>query len=1449
MGCHMMAVIEGQCGPLIMMDTLPSVDEYMGTLQTCRKNKDLNYAHRLHVQICSQGLEVQAAIGNCLIPTYVDCGSMLQAQQVFCKLDYPSERAWTSLILGLVECEEIQEAFDLYEHMQTDGIQPSGQTYLALLKACAKLEYAGHGHYVHTEIIKGGYETDIFVANALIDMHAKHGSLADAQSVFDMLPTRDIVSWNALMVGYADCDLAMHVFELFQRLQADEIDPNERTFVCLLRSCAKLRAVSQGLEIHDWVVREGLDNNMYVSSALVDMYAKGGLLTEARDVFDQLPVQDVILWTALISGFAEHGLCNEVCSLLKEMQCKGTSPNSITWMFGLKACQTAGLIGKGQAIHDEIVKRSLESILGSSLLAFYADCGLLGEARQVFNKLPTQDAISWTALITGYVDYGLAEEAINCFNEMEESVTLNSFMLACIARACGACKDLDRGFLNHGRIIQDGFEDNAVICNSLIEMYINCSLLAEAEDLFNDLLDRDVVSWSALIKGYIEHDLAEKALGCFTQMQLEGLSPDEIAFVSVLRACGILQALQTGQEVHSQVIMAGFKEDSHIGISLIAMYAKCGIFYDARQILTLVQDAASWNVLITGYIEKEMNTEAINCLLEMHTNGVVADHMTYTYCLKACGNLGATDEGQVIHCDVLIRGFDEDPLVGNSLVLFYLKCNLHEDANKVFDKLLVRDVFSWNGLITGYADKGCAEHGIKCLSEMQLQGVAPNAVSYIEALRSCSRSSALNEGLHLHGELVRAGFDADPCIISSLVDMYAKCGSLAEARFVFDRTSTPALVAWTALMAGYVDYGFDEEALNLLETMQSEGLCLDAVMYACSLNACGSSRQVDRVQHLHAEILKEGYEIDLYVGSVLVDCYAKCGSVVEAQDVFDEMIMHNPVSWSALLIGYMDNELHSEALTFLDRLLLEEEALDATALICGLKACGDLRVIEKGLELHFLIVKKGFEEDPLVSTTLVSMYSKCGWFLDSLEVFDCLLVHDVISWNALMVGHIEHGLREKVLDFSEHMQLEGVLLNVLTLVFCLGACSGLNAVKRGQELHLYATKLGLEADSFPGNSLIEMYAECGLLEEAHHAHQSLLLRDTSSWNALIKGYVICDLCTEAFNLLEEMHKEEVFPDAISFATILTGCKRVDNIDLAQKTHIEIMKEGFEDDLVVVKSLVVVYARFGFLVEAQDLFNNSPIQDARLWGEMLMSNANEGESERVLVLYACMQEQGVLPNSVAFVSSLRACGNLLALDRGRRLHVQVCKVIDLQESKAIIASALVDMYGKCGSMGDAQQEFDAMPKEDVTGWNALITGYAREGKSDLVFHIFERMREDGVTPNEITFLIVLTVCSHGGLMEKGQAYYEVMVREYGMAPAIKHQSTLIDLVGRTGQLDEAVLLVEDMQSVVDNAVWDSMLGACQKWGDFKLGSEAFDRAATLEAGSFVLMSNICADAYA
>eukprot|EP00250_Pteridium_aquilinum_P015894 c22825_g1_i1 orf=685-2079(+) len=367
---------------------LLSIDDFICILQKCRKEKALAYAKRVHVHIQGCGLEAHKALGNFLVPTLVECGSMVTAEQVFRRLLHQNEYSWSSIIQGYIDCGEFQHAFDLLLKMQENHVPPSGFTFQALVKACASLQLLERGQELHTEVVKDGFEGDPFVGSTLLDMYAKCGLLAESQDVFSEMPVRDVVTWTILISGYADNGFGEEALDCFYAMQMDGISADAGTFVCSLKGCASIRAIHKGLEIHAEIVREGLESNLLVGSALVDMYVKCGSLAEACEVLEELPSRDAIAWTALISGYAEHGLGDEALKCLEMMQIEGLSPDAGALLCSLKACGSLSALFLGHEIHICICKKGYECdiFFKNSLVDMYAKCGLLIEAQEVFDK-------------------------------------------------------------------------------------------------------------------------------------------------------------------------------------------------------------------------------------------------------------------------------------------------------------------------------------------------------------------------------------------------------------------------------------------------------------------------------------------------------------------------------------------------------------------------------------------------------------------------------------------------------------------------------------------------------------------------------------------------------------------------------------------------------------------------------------------------------------------------------------------------------------------------------------------------------------------------------------------------------------------------------------------------------------------------------------------------------
>ncbi|KAI5062550.1 hypothetical protein GOP47_0023089 [Adiantum capillus-veneris] len=1130
-------------------------------------------------------------------------------------------------------------------------------TYVTLLKSCTKRKDLQTGSKLHADIAaRGLFGKDVIIGGTLINMYAKCGDLVKAQEVFDNLPEHNIVSWTALIAGYVQQGCGEEALHYFERMKCNGLSPDAVTFTCILKACGSTGAIDKGCEIHRQIVSSGLlKADSFVGTALIDMYMKFRLVSKAQEVFDELPGSNIVSWNVLVTGYAQHGHVEEALACFKQMQDEGFVPDVITYVGILKGLGSVGALFKGQELHAQIIKNGLlekEDLIGNALVDMYAKCGILTKAQEVFDELPCHSVISWTALIVGFAQHGHGEEAIHIFENMQrEGLPLDQVAFACILKACGSIGAANKGQEIHGQLLQEGtLKNDIIVSTALVEMYAKCAMFGNALEAFRGARVPNVVLWNALIGGYVQHGHGEEAFSCFERMQCEGLFPDGVTFACIFKACGNLGAARRGRKLHAQIANGGVPKDNLANATaLVDMYAKCHLFKEAKMVFDHQKSLslALWNVLTAGYSQYGHCESAFGCLRQMRQEGFLSDTLTITSIIKACGCVGAVDKGKELHAAILEEGsFEKDTAVANALIDMYANCNALSKAQEVFDRLLVKNIASWNVLISGYAQHGCAEEALNSLKRMHCEGIPADPNIFPSIFKSCGSLGAASKGKEIHAQIkLDRLLDVDVVVFNALLDMYIKCGLLEIARELFDRLPTRNVVSWSALLAGCVQHGYNEEALKFYGQMQHEGIFPNASTFHCLLKACGSIGDSVRGQQLHAEIKQRGsLRTDIAVGNALVDMYAKCGLVGKSQEVFKELPVRSLVSWNVLISGYAQNMLNAEVLSCFEYMQSEGYCPDRITFLSLLKACGGMRAADGGQATHSAIVRVGLlEKDLAIGTALLDMYAKCAMLAEAQEVFDTLVTHDIVSWNALSIGYLDHTCDEEVLKLFDRMRLEGFCPDAVTFAHCLKACGNLGSAYKGQEVHAAAVKQGhLENDMAVSNAVVQMYASCGMLAEAQHV------------------------------------------------------------------------------------------------------------------------------------------------------------------------------------------------------------FDVVPYKDVLTWNSLMSGYVQIGQDEPVFGSFCRFIEDGEVPDVVTCTLVLNVCSHAGLVEDGQTFFQMMGACHGVLPDVEHHSCLLDLFGRAGQLHNVVVVLESMPFLGSRTTWHTVLGACQKWGNLEIGKWAFEHAVEmdkLDVAAHICMSNI------
>ncbi|KAH7446570.1 hypothetical protein KP509_01G062600 [Ceratopteris richardii] len=381
----------------------------------------------------------------------------------------------------------------------------------------------------------------------------------------------------------------------------------------------------------------------------------------------------------------------------------------------------------------------------------------------------------------------------------------------------------------------------------------------------------------------------------------------------------------------------------------------------------------------------------------------------------------------------------------------------------------------------------------------------------------------------------------------------------------------------------------------------------DAVTYTCVLKACGNMGDLRRGETIHEDIATQGLLLqNIELGNALVSMYAKCGAFMKARQVLEHLPFRNTVSWSALIAGYVQQGEDENALNCFNQMLREGHASNSVTLMCILKACSNLRAVDRGEQIHLQLVKAGLpREDIMLATALVDMYAKSGAIAKAWQVLDEAPMWDTASWNALISGSLEQGEAEKALEFFKQMDKKGLHPTAVTFICALKACGIMGALDEGKRIHDRIEKEGLlQTDIILGNALVDMYVKLGAVSAAHKVLKGLRVRDTISWNSFIAGldmshatYLLC--------CLEEMEADGFSPNAATLSCVLSSCCRSGLVDDAQLYFLTMTtKYCVKPDFEHFTCIIDLLGRAGHLDKAAELLKIIGITDVKVWSTLL-----------------------------------------------------------------------------------------------------------------------------------------------------------------------------------------------------------------------------------------------------
>ncbi|XP_057865928.2 pentatricopeptide repeat-containing protein At2g03880, mitochondrial [Cryptomeria japonica] len=553
------------------------------------------------------------------------------------------------------------------------------------------------------------------------------------------------------------------------------------------------------------------------------------------------------------------------------------------------------------------------------------------------------------------------------------------------------------------------------------------------------------------------------------------------------------------------------------------------------------------------------------------------------------------------------------------------------------------------------------------------------------------------------------------------------------------------------------------------------------------------------------------------------------------------------------------------------------KVVDHTTYANLLKACIKRRALEEGKCLHAHIIHTKLRPGIFLSNRLLDLYVKCGslesarqlfdkmpqrdscsWntliagyaksgnFEDARKLFDEMPERGNVSWTSMIAGYVQNGRRGDALELFEKMQGADVEVDQFIYAVVLSACASLASLQGGKAIHARLFRNGMDSDVYIGNALLDMYAKCGVLEDAHQVFDKLLERDDVSWNGMISGYARYGYGEEALRFFLQMQQANMKPTPFTFASLLSACASMSFLKQGNQIHSYIVKNNLDSNVILSNALIDMYAKCGSLENGIKVFDRMPQSDVISWNTLIAGNACNDRGEDALELFMKMRWTGLKSSQCTLASVLSACASLATLDLGKQVHGNIIQIGF--ESDGFVGSALIDTYAKCGRINDARQVFAGIPDKNAVSWTTMIVGYAQNGCGKEALQLFEEMLLVGMKPNHITFVGVLAACSHAGLVDEGRFYFDSMSRNHGITPVAEHYTCVIDLFGRAGILEEVEHLIDNLPFEPDAFMWGSILGACRIHGNEKLAKRAADCHFKLDpenAAPYVLLSNIYA----
>uniref|UniRef100_A0A7C9EGV2 Uncharacterized protein n=1 Tax=Opuntia streptacantha TaxID=393608 RepID=A0A7C9EGV2_OPUST len=673
-------------------------------------------------------------------------------------------------------------------------------------------------------------------------------------------------------------------------------------------------------------------------------------------------------------------------------------------------------------------------------------------------------------------------------------------------------------------------------------------------------------------------------------------------------------------------------------------------------------------------------------------------------------------------------------------------------ARQVFDTLPRPSTVLWNTIMIGFICNSLPCEALWFYSRMRSATfIKCDSYTYSSVLKACADTQLLRIGKAVHCHVIRSNINASRIVYNSLLNMYSTClASTVVSQFsdvdlvrrVFDTMKKRDVVSWNTIISWFVKTERIAEAVVHFRLMLRMGIKPTAVSFVNVLPAVSGICDYELGNVLYGMLIKfgGGYVDDLFAISSAIVMYSEMGYVDLARKIFDGCLDRNVEVWNSMIGGYMQNNCFMEALNlFIDALTSEHMMLDDVSYISALNTVSQLQQFCMGKQLHAHVLKNPKALSVTVLNAVIVMYSRCNCIRDSFKVFDGMIEKDVVSWNTMITALVQNGLDEEGLMLVYEMQKQGFKIDAVTVTALLSSAANIRSVAIGKQTHAYVVRHGIEFQGMD-SYLIDMYAKSGLIKKSQilFGEGNDLTRDQATWNAMISGNVQNGLIEEAFVVLRQMLESNMFPNAVTIASILPACSQKGSMGLGKQLHCFAIRHSLGCNVFVGSALVDMYSKLGAIASAEKVFSAAGTESGVTYTNMILGYGQHGMGTKALSLFSEMQRAGLRPDAITFIAILSACSYVGLVDEGLRIFHSMEEKYGIKPSIEHYA-CVIDMLGRDCCLEEAVEMAEKLGDEGcaIQAWGSILTACRTHRRHELakivakkLLHMESRQSKNG-----------------------------------------------------------------------------------------------------------------------